>query len=264
MNKEQERWLATAMELSERAGEVMRRWQLGDKSVSFKHDMSLVTEADLEVNRIVIETVTKRFSHAVLGEEESCGGSDGPLWVCDPVDGTIPFTLGAGVSTFSIAVVVDGQPQVAVCSDPWLNRTWSAVIGGGTYCNKQSVHVSKIGMLNEAYIGASGTANMFESKLWGEAVGALMLNSRKVMMLGSTVAEAARVADGGLGGAVFVNDSVVDVAATALLVREAGGKVTDLWGNEQSYDRATRGCLFSNGLLHQQLLETLCWNTECQ
>lgn len=248
-------WMATCAEMAQAAGETMRRWAPATGRVEFKDNRTPLTEADVAVNQMVIDTVSSRFpTHRVLGEEASWegGGGDGPVWVCDPIDGTMPFTLGVPVSFFSVAVVVDGAPVVALCHEPWLGRTWSAVVGRGTFLDGRRVHVSGAASLADCYVGATGPRLLADTP---GMVAALMGAARRVFMLGTTVGEVVCVADGGMGGVVFTEDTAVDVAATALLVTEAGGRVTDLWGNPQRYDETTRGAVFSNGLVHDQLLD---------
>ena len=252
-------WLQTATLLAKHANKTMRQWADSDRRVEYKTDLSPVTQADTAINQMVIDTISERFPHhGVLGEEQSANEhTTGPLWVCDPIDGTIPFTIGVGVAAFSIAVVEDGRPVVAVCSDPWVDVTWSAVRGEGTFRNNQRVHVNQTTKMVDAYIGLTGTPNMFPPEHATALFHTLAPNCRKVLFLGSCVAEGVRVADGGFAASVFMNNAVVDVAATTLLVEEAGGKVTDLWGNNQRYDQPTRGALSSNGHLHDTLLEQI-------
>jgi myo-inositol-1(or 4)-monophosphatase len=253
---EAEQWLDTCVEMAARAGEVMRRWSPATGEVTFKENDTPVTAADLEVNRMVLETVAARYpTHRVLGEElsspDAAAVGDGPVWVCDPIDGTMPFTLGVPVSFFSVAVVVDGAPQVALCHEPWLGRTWTAVRGCGTRLDGRRVSVSATSELAHCYLGATGPRLLADT---AGMVADLVRASRRVFMLGGTVAEAVCVADGGMAGVVFTEDTAVDVAATSLLVTEAGGRVTDLWGQPQRYDRVTLGAVLSNGVVHDELL----------
>jgi len=246
--------MATCVDMAERAGEIMRHWAPATGAVQFKENRTPLAEAGLAVNQMVIDTVAERFpGQRVLGEEASsnCEVIDGPVWVCDPIDGTMPFTLGVPVSFFSVAVVVDGQPQVALCHEPWLGRTWSATRGRGAYMDGRRIHVSTTTDLADCYVGATGPRLLADTP---GMVADLMGRARRVFMLGTTVGEVVCVADGGMGGVVFTEDTAVDVAATSLIVSEAGGVVTDLWGQPQSYDRPTRGAVFSNGLVHDALL----------
>jgi fructose-1,6-bisphosphatase/inositol monophosphatase family enzyme len=164
----------------------------------------------------------------------------------------MPFTLGVPVSFFSVAVVVEGSPVVALCHEPWMGRTWSAVAGRGTFLDGRRVHVSNTADLADCYVGGAGPGDAASSPALAAA---LMGSARWLFMLGSTVAEAVNVTDGGMGGVVFTGRNPVDVAATALLVTEAGGRVTDLRGRDQRYDAPTCGAVFSNGLVHDQLLD---------
>src|SRR5689334_10230705 len=132
--------LEFAKKIAHEAGDIMlAHFQIGIAKED-KEDGSPVTIADKAINHMVIEAIAKAYPNdAVLGEEESLHNEAGEyLWVCDPIDGTIPFSLGIPVNVFTLALLKDGQPLVSVVYDPYLKRLFSAIKGEGAFCNDVS------------------------------------------------------------------------------------------------------------------------------
>lgn len=244
-----------AINLAYKAGEIMRKnFTLGMEK-SWKDNNTPVTVSDMTINRMVVESVQKYFpTHDVLGEEESDLKESEYVWVCDPLDGTIPFAHGIPTSTFSLALTHEGRPIFAVVYDPYMDRLFTAEKGKGAFLNDQKITVSKQSSLRNTAMTIEG-ANKFEPFL--NIRQELSLNGTKVFSLMAFIYSGMLVAAGELMAAIFVHRNAWDVAAVKLLVEEAGGKCTDLYGNDQRYDRDTNGFVASNGLVHDQLIELL-------
>src|SRR3989344_6053936 len=124
--------------LAQRASEIMRKnFHLGMKK-EWKSDGTPVTNTDIAVDTLVTETVKRDFAHLhILSEEGAPAAAFAAEYVliCDPLDGTIPFSHGIPISTFCVSVLQNGKPIVALIHDPFLNRTWSAVHSEGSFCN---------------------------------------------------------------------------------------------------------------------------------
>jgi myo-inositol-1(or 4)-monophosphatase len=222
----------------------------------WKSDNTPLTETDLKINRMLIEEVKLNFpDHRVRGEEESnLEGDSSYLWVCDPVDGTIPFSHGIPTSTFSLALVVDGKPTVGVVLDPFQNRLFSAVLGEGAYLNGEKIHVSKTSNLKDA----AGAYEMFKRAKYdfNELQRVLTVEKDSIIFrLCSIIYPSMLVAAGELGYTIFPHGTAHDAAAVKIIVEEAGGKVTSIFGEEQRYDMETNGFIASNGVLHDELVE---------
>lgn len=239
-----------------RAGKIMKdNFTLG-MSKEWKKDTTPVTETDLRINSLLIEEVGLRFpGHSILAEEESnvLDGSE-YVWVCDPVDGTIPFSHGMPISTFSLALTRNGESILGVVCDPFQNRLFSAVKGSGAFLNGKSIKVSEkatfdgvIGCYEMMYFEKYNVLDMVEHLIFDEKA--------KLMVLKSIVYGSSLVAAGEIGFTIFPNHTAHDAAAIKVIVEEAGGKVTDLFGNDQRYDRPTNGFIASNGHLHEKLVE---------
>ncbi len=246
-----------AINVAKEAGGIMRaNFMLGMKR-EWKADNSLVTETDLAINQLVIDSVRNAFSdHSVLAEEGSSiiEGSK-YTWVCDPVDGTIPFSHGIPTFVFSLALVEDGVPVVGVVYDPLLDRLYSAVKEQGAQLNENPIKVSRATDFQKAIVVLevpSLTPDIqFVCKMWEEIV----FRKGKILRLGSAVYSGALVACGEFLGVIFNAPTAHDAAALKILVEEAGGKVTDIVGNDQRYDRPINGAIISNGHVHDQLVE---------
>ncbi len=246
-----------AINLAKEAGGIMRaNFMLGMKR-EWKEDNSPVTETDLAINQLVIDSVRNAFpNHSVLAEEGSSiiEGST-YTWVCDPVDGTMPFSHGIPTFVFSLALVENGVPIVGVVYDPLLDRLYSAVKGQGAQLNERPIKVSQAMDFQKEIVVLEWPSFMpdtqFVCKMWQEIV----LRKGKIIRLGSAVYSGALVACGEFLGVLFGAPTAHDAAALKILVEEAGGKVTDIDGNEQRYDRPINGAIISNGHVHDQLLE---------
>ncbi len=248
---------AWAEKFARQAGAVMRQYfAYADKGVETKKDHTPVTIADKKINDLLIERVTQDFpQHGVLGEEASYHPERNQLWVCDPIDGTKGFILGLPTAMFSLAFVVDGQPEAAVMYDPFLDRLFSAVTGKGAYCNGQPVHVSQKQSLRGAEVG---TITSYRAILKRKAVhDALDAAGADLLFTHGNVFKGSLVAQGSIDGYIFPGRSAHDIAAEKLIIEEAGGRVTDLDGHEQRYDGKIRGVIISNGYIHDELVRAV-------
>jgi fructose-1,6-bisphosphatase/inositol monophosphatase family enzyme len=227
-----------------------------NKGVATKADKSSVTEADKLINTLLIDRVKAAYpGHGIYGEEESFEAGRSELWVCDPIDGTDGFIMGAPTAMFSLAFVVDGEPQLGVLYDPFLDRLFTALAGGGAYMNGQPVHVSSVSGLDGAILSmAGGLDQVFERE---DLLKGLMEQGAKMRMVPGNVFKSSAVSQGKIDGYIFPGKSAHDVAAAKLVVEEAGGKVTDLRGEPQQYNSKITGAIISNGQLHDQLVQAV-------
>lgn len=224
-----------------------------------KKDGTPVTKADLAINKMVVDLVKKYFStHGVLGEEQSnIIANSEYTWVCDPIDGTIPFSRGMPTCMFSLALTRNGKSVLGVAYDPFLNRMFYAEAGKGAFLNGKRINVSVHGKLKGAFI-SHGIWKMERYSMPGLMNDFVFKKDVNIFPIGSVVYNSMLLAVGQLDGILFNYHTAHDVAAIKIVVEEAGGKVTDLYGNEQRYDREDiKGCLISNGALHKDLLKII-------
>lgn len=255
-----EKELEFAKTLALEAGEIMRKYFDLKTDATWKSDQTPLTVADTQINTLVIARVNEQFpGDAVLGEEESYESDSNRVWVCDPVDGTMPYSHGLPISTFSLALVVDGLPVVGVVYDPFMNRLFYATKGGGAFCNEQRIQVNSAGLKNalidvEAF--PAGALSVVPVR-YGQVEAHLVELGAHYTKLWSFIIAAALVAAGKYTAVMFNIASPHDVAAAKILIEEAGGKTSDLFGQQQRYDRQTSGFIASNGVVHDELVALL-------
>lgn len=253
-----------AIHMAKNAGEIMQRhFSLGMRKL-WKTDSTPVTETDLAINKHLIERVHETFpSHDILAEEESdLSQKSDYVWVCDPVDGTIPFSHGIPTCVFSLALTYRGESILGVVYDPFLDRMFFAEKGQGAFLNGQKISVSKEKALKNSVICSehwrgwiydlSGVAQALDER------GSILLKPCSITYMASLVAT------GDCLATIFPGTHPHDTAAIKVIIEEAGGKVTDLDGNEQRYDRPIKGHVASNGVVHDELLELVCTHMKQQ
>lgn len=228
-------------------------FKLGMKK-EWKEDNTPVTETDLIINALALKRIKKAYpSHSVIAEEGSdFRENDEFVWVCDPVDGTIPFSHGVPTTVFSIALVQNGESILGVVYDPFSDRLFIAEKGKGAFLNGTRISVSKHDTFENAVIGINWS-HRSPVDLLG-LFGALKQKKSRGINVGSIIYMGALVAAGEFVAVIYPNRKVHDSASLKILVEEAGGKVTDIWGADQRYDRPTNGIVASNGVLHDQIL----------
>lgn len=253
-----ENYLEFAKNLAKEAEEIALKYFSFEVENIWKEDNTPLTKADTEINDLVIKRVNENFpEHSIYGEEQSeLKENSKYIWVCDPIDGTMPFSNGLPIFTFSIALVdqSNGLPILGVVNDPVLKNMYWAIKNGGAYRNGKQLFVSKNKSLENTYLITEGS---------GRAVGfsnlplmkTLSEKKCKVMKFLSFIYGGIQVSNGKFVGAVFFNPYGHDVAALKIITEESGGKVTDLNGEERRYDKNGIGCIVSNGVLHNELLK---------
>ena len=248
-------YLDTAVEIAATASEIMLRYFDAGLSAEWKADDTPVTIADRTINDMVIDRIAARYpDHGVVGEEASRNRPEATMqWVCDPIDGTVPFLLGIPTNVFALALCEEGKPIVSVIADPYLSRTYTATHGGGSFCNDRRLSVSATAGLPGAMMNVSGRSD------GDPASGAAIYRDLEAAGVSqmhhySMLYEAVQVAAGKFDAAIYAKSHPWDAAAGALLVTEAGGRVTDLLGRNQRYDRTITGAVFSNGHVHDDLV----------
>lgn len=253
----EEEYLQFAKDIAYKAGEIMLKYFKEDNKASYKGDKTIVTLADKEINSYLISRVKEKFpTHSVDGEEEQFGKSN-YVWVCDPVDGTAMYARHIPVAVFSLALVIDGVSTVGVVYDPFTDNLYSAIKGKGAYKNGEKICV------NEYQLDDIRSVSNFD--MWSKSeynvydVIKMLGEKTYFVSIGSVIRGAMCVADGEFSMAIFpgTKRKNCDIAAAKVIVEEAGGRVTDIFGNEQRYDRDINGAIISNGLVHDEVLKTV-------
>lgn len=243
-----------AVQLAKEAGGIARRHYNPDIVFDPKGDNTPVTEADKEINRLVIERCHAQYPEAgIVGEEESLHKKSEWLWVCDPIDGTLPYMLGAKMSTFCLALVRDGEPVVGIVYDFMNDRLYSAIKSGGAELNGKALHLAK---------NVPIKAIEFEDwpktpRHWWNVHPAFFEEGWLVTNFLSVGFAMMAVAQGRLSGAVMTAPNLWDAAAQKIITEELGCIVTDLDGNDQRYDGEVNGLVVLHPARASEIREIL-------
>lgn len=208
----------------------------GRTAVERKADDSPVTEADRRIQRLVLDAVVENYpDHAFIGEEDIEGPERLPstdqseyCWVVDPLDGTRNFAHQFPIVCTSIALMRGSQPVVAVVYEHRSGWCCSAVTGEGVLCNGRPAGVSQRGVDRDTLIAVPSGRHQPVLPLIGNWTDKYVLRN-----VGSTALHMAYVAAGAVDAALCYECKLWDLAAGALLVTEAGGRCTDLKGQDR-------------------------------
>jgi myo-inositol-1(or 4)-monophosphatase len=251
-------YLATAVEIVLRAGEIQMSRRESGFTVNKKGEIDLVTEVDLECERLCRAVIAERFpAHDVLAEEMSSGPDEraraSHRWVFDPIDGTTNYAHGLPVFCSSLALEIDGRAEVAAIYDPTRRELFTAERGAGAFLNGTPLSVSSTGDLLDALL-VTGFPYDVHVKLEPLVAmfAAFLGKARAVRRLGSAALDLCYVAAGRFDGFWEETLKPWDVAAGALIVSEAGGTVTGMDGTP--FDPAAAHLVASNGHVHDQML----------
>lgn len=231
--------LTIAVQAARKAGTVIQRaiHRADAVAVSEKSQYDFVTDSDRQAEREIVREIRKAYpDHAVLGEEGGASGKSRYQWVIDPIDGTSNFVRGFPHCAVSIAMREDGVTRYGVVYDPIRDELFTASKGGGAYLNDRRIRVSPRPGLPGALI-ASGFPFKQRSRLALQLrmVKALLDEAEDLRRTGSAALDLAYVACGRLDGYFEFALQPWDMAAGALMVREAGGVVIDFAGGEDWY-----------------------------
>ena len=232
--------LNIAVKAARRAGSVISRasFDLDKLTVTRKQHNDFVTEVDHAAEEAVIRTIAEAYpDHAFLAEEGGKKGDSEHVWIIDPLDGTTNFLHGMPQYCVSIALQSKGVLTHAVIYDPNRNELFTATKGAGAFLNERRIRVSKRIKMDEALIGTGFPFRQNDQiDEYLKAFKAVAMNSAGIRRPGSAALDLAYVACGRYDGFWEMGLSPWDMAAGALLVREAGGLVSDFDGGDHYLD----------------------------
>ena len=254
-------YLATATEIVLKAGAIQMARRGTGFRVDKKSTIDLVTEVDLECERMCRALVAERFpEHEVLGEELSLDLDAPPSsrfrWVYDPLDGTTNYAHGLPIFCSSLALEIDGRGEAAAVFDPSRGELFTAERGVGAFLNGDRLTTSTTGGLIDALLVTGFPYDVHkQSADLVQLFGAFLSKARAVRRLGSAALDLCYVAAGRFDGFWEQHLKPWDVAAGALIVTEAGGAITGMDGSP--FDAHAAHLVASNGPLHARLLDVI-------
>ncbi len=251
-------YVALGTNIVQEAGFLLRDRLNTDLKISHKGTIDLVTEADLAAENLIVGRIQKAFpEHSILAEERhSLAQDEAVKWVIDPLDGTTNYAHGYPVFSVSIGLEIAGITEWGAVFDPMRDELYTARRSGGAYCNQKSLCVSKVQSLGSSLLATGFPYDIRISELNNlKNFCAFALCSHGVRRSGSAALDLCHVASGRLDGFWELKLNPWDCAAGYLMVREAGGRVTDFQGHPGSiYEREV---IASNGLIHEEMINTI-------
>jgi myo-inositol-1(or 4)-monophosphatase len=248
-----------AIEAARAAGELLRSELAGARRIAFKGTpTNLVTEMDARAEALVLGRIRAAFpDDAILSEEMGAAtGRSGRRWIVDPLDGTTNYAHGIPLFGVSIALEIDGRVELGVIHDPNHDELFVAERGAGACVNDRPLAVSQAASLDESLLATGLPYNLRETPDNNlREFAAFSLRARGLRRMGSAVLYLAWLAAGRFDGYWEVRTGPWDLAAGALLVQEAGGRVTALDGGPLSLDAPS--IVASNGRIHDAMLAVL-------
>ena len=228
--------LSTAREAALAAGAVLRdSFRSAGLEIEMKERHDFVSSADREAEATIIEIIRERFpDHGILAEESGHGGGRSDFeWVVDPLDGTTNFLEGLPMYAVSIACRQNSRTVAAVIFDPERGDCFSAALGGGASRNGEPMTVSSRQGLDGAFLA---TGYPFKARaaldVYLEVFRDVFLQAKAIRRCGSAALDLAYTAAGTFDGFFEFRLAPWDVAAGALIIEEAGGRVSDLEGGD--------------------------------
>jgi len=247
-------YLKTALVAAAEGGKLFEKYfgNPGKVEMKFHDPRNLVTEIDRKIERLIRQRIIKKFpDHRIVGEElESSKPSKQVLvWYIDPIDGTANFIRGFPFCCVSLALWDKNGPLVGVVHNPALKQTFWAARKLGAFCNGKRMKVSKENRLAKAFGGYGWGRNIQNA---GKHFPELVKDLNKIRTLGTTALEVVMVAKGVYDFHLQAEVNIWDFAAAALILEEAGGKITDWHG--KNITPQTKKLIASNGKTHKQLV----------
>lgn len=250
-------FLEKAIEAAQKASQVHKHYQDKGFAIETKtSDFDLVTEADKEAEKVILEHLLGAFpDHSYLAEESGRSGSGSHCWIIDPVDGTINYAHNFPFYCVSIGLEIDGEIVLGVILDTSRDELFTAVRGDGAHLNNKPIRVSDSKTLTTSLL-STGFSYCVERR--NENLHYLVKTIGKGLPIrrsGSAALDLAYVACGRFDGYWELKLSPWDVAAGSLILTEAGGVITDL--DKTPFSIHTDSLIATNGHIHDELLSVL-------
>jgi histidinol-phosphatase len=251
----QQNFLAVALEAAEAAAKIIRHYYRHGVAVSRKADATPVTQADVESEQAIRGIIEQAFpGHGFYGEETGQAGIDAEyLWLVDPIDGTKAFVRGYPFFSTQIALMHRGKLVLGVSSAPEFDQLVWAEQGCGAWQGDTRLRVSRIARIEDCALSAGNLKTLAAGPGWGR-YGDIVARVNRIRGYGDFY-HYHLLAQGSIDAVIESDVNILDIAALAVIVTEAGGCFTQLDGAPVTL--ATTSVLASNMVLHGPLLAAL-------
>ncbi|MBL7685124.1 MAG: inositol monophosphatase [Deltaproteobacteria bacterium] len=251
-------FLEIAKQASLISGEIQMSHLEKTREIDFKGEINIVTEVDKKCEAEIVSLIQKTYPHHdILAEEGSGVRRDSEYkWIIDPLDGTTNYAHRYPLFCTSIALEYRGEIVVGVVYEPNRKELFEAEKGSGAFCNGQKISVSKNAQLKNSLLCTGFAYNLAQTTNNNlDHFRKFLHQARGVRRDGVAAVDLCYVAMGRYDGFWELDLFPWDVAAGALMIREAGGVVSDFSGRE--FQIYSKELLASNRLLHPSMLQTL-------
>ena len=244
-----------AIQAAKEAGKILLDNFRREKEVRVKEARELLSNVDLESEKRILQMIKETFpQHTFISEELGMErGREDYIWIIDPLDGTHNYIYGQPAFGLSIALAHQDEVILGVISLPFYGELFYAEKGRGAYLNNKPISPSNIAKLSEAYIFYD--PQLHKRKDMFDNLVKLYPKCFTLRIFGCAVYDACSVASGRAEARIWHKTKTVDVAAGTLIVKEAGGKVTDFNGNP--FSLGSTEVIVSNGKIHDELVDIL-------
>ncbi|MCJ7556155.1 MAG: inositol-phosphate phosphatase [Gammaproteobacteria bacterium] len=247
--------LSVALKAADAAADVIMKYYQKQVQIKTKADLSPVTIADIESEQVIRQIISDAFpSHGFYGEETGQENMDAEyLWLVDPIDGTKSFVREYPFFSTQIALMKQGELVVGVSSAPAFKELAWAELGCGAFLNGSRLKVSDIKTVSQCTLSTGNLKSMAMGDGWS-SLGELVSRVSRNRGYGDFY-HYHLLASGKIDVVLESDVNILDIAALAVIVREAGGIFTDLQGDALRLD--TRSVLAANPHLHKLVLDSL-------
>jgi myo-inositol-1(or 4)-monophosphatase len=245
-------YLETAVEIAQEASALISEFARKHIGYELKGEHDLVTAADRASEKLIVERLRRHFpSHSIVAEEGGDhAGSSGFRWYVDPLDGTTNFAHGFPVYNVTLALEQAGELIAGVIADPTRDEIFTAERGSGAFLNSTRIQVSKVNRVEDALVATGFPSRRRHQNLNVHFFYQLSMLSHGVRRPGAAALDLAYVACGRLDLFWEFNLNPWDVAAGILMIQEAGGRCTDMFG--APVDLRGPHILADNASVHQE------------
>ena len=246
-----DRALDVARRAAQAAAAVIDGYYRGAYRAELKPDATPVTQADIEAEQVIRQVLREAFpDHAIYGEEQGRDGDGDFLWLVDPLDGTKSFVRRNPVFSTQIALMHRDELVLGVsCASQFGQMAWARRCGGA-FLDGTPLHVAQTSHIADAVVSTGNLKTLARGPRWG-ALGELLIQANRGRGYGDFL-HYHLLAQGSVDVVIESDVNILDIAALAVIVREAGGVFTDLSG--APLDLETRSVLAAAPALHADVL----------